>query len=373
MTKVLSNTATLCKLCFQNELDGTGSHILTDALIRSAISVEGTRGGRREAIHTISVDRIGLSYFGRDVLPKIRAQILNDDPSEDDDSTTVQHNPFVDHKLVCWSCERKFSQIESEFISKVIQALRSGKYQDWKGDNNYAQFDAYRYSISELFVQINLWRCSTSLKSKIKLPQDKEINLGRYLHTILQPSITDTLQMAKQNREQINDHNFCLFWLEQKGGQDSENFVFAEDSVHPFVVVANRLIMIYSVDKFSSIQPPRLLGQFIDISIVLRVIQAYPENLIVPILSNEDRLGLYKAYLLDYAHYLIYELAPEMLGKVMKDAFAYECTEDDLSRLEYNIRASIGQNQGLRISQLQRAIIETASLIERTKNLRRIR
>lgn len=369
---LLTETGNLCGLCFQNELDNTGAHIMTDSLIRSAISVEGSRGRNREALHTISIDRIGLSYFGRDVIPEIRAQFLNDDPSVDADLSMVQNNPFIDANLVCRTCEKKFSQIENEFISKVTQPLRTGNYQNWEGGVDATKFSHYLYSITELFVQINLWRCSASSKSKVKLPQDKEIELGSYLNTILKPSIANTLQMVKQNRGQISGHNFCLFWLDQQEGQDSENFVFAEDSVHPFVIIANRLVIIYSVDNFTSVQPPRLISQFIDINVVLRVTREYPEILIVPILSNEGRLGLYKAYILDYAEYLIYELAPEMLTQLMQDAFAYECTGADLQRLEYNIRSSISQNQGLRIGQLKRAIIETAATIEQSKQLQRI-
>src|SRR5690606_17334247 len=129
----------ICKLCQQHEADKKGSHIVPFFLLREVENID----GKKERNYEIGFSLDGLvikSHFGSSILPERLEETFGE--IQDEDIEANKHPMIVDH-LLCTSCEKRFSVLES-------------KYSKFLNDNN-TNVDV-RTNISYLFWISVFWR-----------------------------------------------------------------------------------------------------------------------------------------------------------------------------------------------------------------------
>lgn len=284
-----------CKFCIDNDLQDVGSHVITESLIRGAINLAGkTKRGDYEVIVKFSSQENRVVYFGNSVLPEDRTEVLGR-PQTESEIENPEENSFIDKKIVCRDCERRFGPVESEFISKIYNQLKTNS-QSIKnsGDLNFVTFDVEdSYFLSLLFVLINVWRLSVSDKfSYWKVDKVTEDQIKQYLDKVLDENINSTLEKAKENYHIVNHLKFTLHFLEQTTGENAENLVFFENSIDPNMLFTNQMVILFSINEFSDNEIPDILKPEIKQEHVSKISDNKDLKLHIQYLSNNERVNI---------------------------------------------------------------------------------
>ncbi|MBK9631944.1 MAG: hypothetical protein IPO62_12920 [Saprospiraceae bacterium] len=281
-----------CKLCLIGEITGIKSHIFTDSLIRSAIYIEGkTKRGNQEAMANISIEDIRYVYFGQDVLPEKRTELLGKIQDEIELEKT-KNNPLINDRLVCNACENRFVQIESEFMQKIYSPILAKRILP---KNDFFEFKGNLSLVSLGFILINVWRASASKFNDWQLPLGDEENIRNVLNNCLDKTLNDSLDCFKSNIEKLKPYTYHLSFLEQSSGSPSENIVLIDEIANPYYFHLNRMTLFLSIDSFNSISIPNHLEKiydkvnFLKSSINFEVVK-------IGLISNESRFKLLKTF-----------------------------------------------------------------------------
>lgn len=334
-----------CKLCLTNDLEDVGSHIFPDSLIRTAIYIDGkvqdgkAKRGDYEAIFEIGETHANLEFFGASVLPEKREDILGK-PQTSEEIEKPKKNPLIDTKLVCRSCERLFNPVETEFNSKIYSKIRDKKL-PIKTENSvsYVPLKKDSYILCLLLTLINVWRASASKNNLWKINVDVEESIRDFLHKSLKKDISSTIEAAKLNLGIVNRLNFTLHFTEQTKGKSSENAIFIDDSTNPYMIVTNQLITLFSESNFDTLQPPKIISNVVSRDSIQTLIEAYPEELRIQYLSNEERMQLLNNFyqrqaskIMKNALEMYVETSQKMLG-VFPDESKQEYLKDKIRGL----------------------------------------
>lgn len=169
---------TKCKLCKVNDLEDVGSHIFTESIIRTALNEDGfTKRADKELMFEISVNKVGLDFFGSAIQPEKIQEITGKPVTEE--QIAGNENELINKKLVCRECENKFNPIETAFAQEIYSKIVKKSNSDLKKDTcNYIAFEDKKL-IALQFVIINVWRASASNYDNWKLTDDQEEYLRR--------------------------------------------------------------------------------------------------------------------------------------------------------------------------------------------------
>ncbi|HPN69465.1 MAG TPA: hypothetical protein PLZ32_08095 [Saprospiraceae bacterium] len=279
-----------------NDLENVGSHIFTDALIRSAIYIEGkSKRGDFEAIVEMSYKKLGFEYFGNSVLPEDRENILGHQQSDKEIEATST-NPFINRNIVCRSCEKSFSPIEMYFINKIYTKLLDSD--NFSNDGLY-QTNKEEYLISYVFILINIWRTSAAKYNDWSLDSGYEELIRSYLLLVLsQASITDMINVANDTMSSISCFQFAIFSLNQTEGAPSENAILVDYTTEPYVFLLNRLLIIFSSNCFETVGPPASIANISTRAEIIDLSSSH-SKLKVKLISNENRRNLLRKFYLD--------------------------------------------------------------------------
>ena len=107
-----------CKLCKQNDLEDVGSHIFTESIIRTALNEDGyTKRADKELMFEISVNKVGLDFFGSAIQPDKIEEITGMPVTEE--LIAGNENEIINKELVCRECEKRFNPIETAFAQDI--------------------------------------------------------------------------------------------------------------------------------------------------------------------------------------------------------------------------------------------------------------
>ena len=284
---------TKCKLCLVNDLDNVGSHIFTDAIIRSAVYIEGKlKRGDYEAVGTLSYKDIGFSYFGDAVIPEVRESILGYKQTDEDIEATT-NNPFIDRNIVCRSCEKSFVPIETDFVKKIYKKLLDSDNFSAEGLYEGSEND---YLLSYVFLLINIWRASAAKYNDWNLdPGYEELIRGFLLPVLQEATVNDMLIKAKENMDVISCFQFAIYALDQSEGLPSENAILIDYSSEPYLFLLNRMMIVFSSNCFDTIGPPASIADYTSSSEIIALSSshtAFKSKLI----SQENRLGILRHF-----------------------------------------------------------------------------
>jgi len=165
-----------CKLCGKVHSEKVGSHIFTESLIRSAFNNKGKKSrSDSEVIGEISLNKIDFDYFGSNVLPEKRAEILGREQTDDEiEATSI--NAFINHDLVCRQCEISFNPIETYFMSNVYTKLQNVSMDI--AERGFYELSSFEFYVSNLMIQLNVWRASASKFNDWSLDDKTEKSLA---------------------------------------------------------------------------------------------------------------------------------------------------------------------------------------------------
>jgi len=282
----------LCKLCKKNALENVGSHIFTESIIRTALNQDGyTKRQDKELIYEISIDKIGLDFFGNGILPEKIEAITGKELSEEE--IEQNKNPLINRNLVCRKCEKQFGPIESEFTSKIYSKIVRKNNDELKKDTcNYISFENEKW-LALQFVIINVWRASASNYNDWKLHAEQEEYLRQFILLTTDDNIESIINKTIENREKIKHFNFVLNYFIQKSENLSENGVLIDTGENPYFILLNRLSLIFDFTSLNHAKLPMLVNDIIDKNFSCIIPNIESDELRIGINSDEQRTELY--------------------------------------------------------------------------------
>ncbi len=296
-----------CKLCKTNDLDNVGSHILTESIIRTALNQEGyTKREDKEIIFEISLDKVGLDYFGSAVQPEVIEDIIGKSISEE--LITANDNSLIDRALLCRECEKYFSFIESDFVEKVYSNIvRKAQNELLKDSCNFIEYNGLR-ALSLVFVLINIWRVSATTNEEWKLTEGEEENIRSYLHNIKGKDAQEILAKAKEHLEEIKSFRFIISYFIQEAENLTENGVVIDPCVNPYFFLLNRLSIIFIFQEITEKKLPKILPESIKNSLGCIIEHNDVENIRININSDSERKELFNNYAHDLTDQIMQKL-----------------------------------------------------------------
>lgn len=216
-----------CKLCQINDATQTGSHIIPSFLMKRVDNIDGSTKRDKELGFAISnIDSKG--YFGRDVSPEKLEDVFGE---ISDDEIENSRSPEIIDNMLCPSCEKRFSVIETEYAKTL----------------NVNQTDSYNTQINKniafAFWLSIIWRILVSERHNLKLDPKKE----EIIRTILNEHLGDSVEEIKDLSEQVVQNNIYYKLLRSPNYTKSEaGFVFCKDQqCEPLAIIIGEFVVFF--------------------------------------------------------------------------------------------------------------------------------
>ena len=350
---------TKCKLCRENDLDNTGAHIFSDALIRSGLYIDGKfKRGDYEAIAVVSRKKVGFTYFGASVLAEKRAELLGKPQTEKEIAETSEHS-FINRELVCRPCERKFNPVETYFVTQVYQKILDSD----KCEGGKFEFNEHINRVTFLMMLINIWRASASKFNDWHIKDEDEEFIRVYLNKVLISDDIDKIKdEARKFHEKVSKFKFQLLVSEQTDGKLSENLIFADHPDKPFTIYLNRLIILFSENGFSDFEIPALLQPYITKRSIEQT-QNDETKLTIYQLKNDQRKELIISYF-DREWKQWVKEAAEKLKALVKSKFWREITSAELECFHNVWKSKLGNKEPPTSELLEESIKITLQILQ---------
>lgn len=280
----------ICKLCGKVHSENVGSHIFTESLIRSAFNNDGKKSrGDNEIIAEISLNKIDFDFFGANVLPEKRAEILGKEQTDDEIEATSM-NAFINYDLVCRQCEKSFNPIETYFMSNIYSKLQI--VTTTITECGFYELSSFEFYVSNLMIQLNVWRASASKFNDWSLDYKTEKSLAEYIFKCTRVrDITDMVNISIVNSYLIKNNRFAVAYLDQNQGDPSENSVLIDYRKSPYFFLLNKLLVVYSTNKTIGFELPKFINW--SKAEMLKKISLYPQ-------FSEDQSKNQKAFKVKY-------------------------------------------------------------------------
>lgn len=281
-----------CKLCKENNLEKVGSHIFTESIIRTAINEDGfTKRVDKELIFEISVNKIGLDFFGAAIQPEKIIEITGKPVTEE--QITRNKNELINRNLVCREYEKRFNPIETAFAQDIYFHIAKKGLNELKKDTcNYVSFKDKKV-IALLFVIINVWRASASNYDYWKLTKYQEEYLRSFIDQTVLGDLNTIIERTTQFADHIKDFDFILTFFIQDDGPLSDNGIFIDKSISPYFIYLNKLSIIFDFKKICSDTIPEFLKSIIEENIACINSSKLKNELRVGINSEKQRKLLF--------------------------------------------------------------------------------
>lgn len=218
-----------CALCNNKEANKKNTHYLTDAVIRSCLNEGGSNV--REKGYYFSMDN-GTPFmefnFQRGTSQKKLEEGLGRQPTEKE-IEKAKNIPYSVDNVFCDECENVFTNIETDFIEKILPKFRNS---DLSGETNI-QFDDIQ--LFRLFVYLQIWR-SAICEPAFKLSGEAQETLREFI-----------LNHEKYKGDEINNFPLIVYHLETTGEQIeyTTNIVgyITNDTKHERVIFMNDFVI----------------------------------------------------------------------------------------------------------------------------------
>jgi hypothetical protein len=229
-----------CKLCKKNDATQTNSHLLTWALLKQAVNIDGHKERGFDFHFALSNLNTSKYYVGQSVLPEKVDNFFG--PSKPGENDLQPIDPFIRDYILCPSCESAIGKIESEFISRVYNRLERIDTKplplDNKGNPIY-NVKAYDTKLTALFTYSLFFRMSLGEFNNYSLdPQMQE-----KIRMVLLSNLAKTQAELKSCIENLTIDSLpfpiIVFYLQTPNS--NENLVTQNRSNTPYFIWANKL------------------------------------------------------------------------------------------------------------------------------------
>lgn len=271
-----------CKLCKTNDLDNTGAHYLTESIIRSAVSEEGKKGRDNEIMFSASISNFGQNFIGRNIKPEKIKEIKGHDITEEE--LADNENMLIDFELVCRPCEKKFNPIETHFITEI---LRNKIEANTSEKQLHLNENAYKATL--LFLLVNVWRTSASVKPHFKLKDKYEEELRELINSIQNKKIDQMIGELNFETGILSKTRFALYYFNQTSGKKSENQIALTSDTTPHIMIINQFVFLIFFDYPTKFDRPSQLADLTSKNTINKLIKGQPTTLTIQYTSDDIR------------------------------------------------------------------------------------
>jgi len=212
---------TICKYCQINEANKKNTHYLTDAIIRSCLNLEGSNNREKGLYFAINSKNPFIEFNFQRIDEQTIENAIGRKPTEDEIENAKQI-PFSVDYIFCNSCEKKFTDIETEFIEKVLPKFRQN---DLTGLTFISIEENF---ICRNFFYLQIFR-SAVCEEVFDLPEEFIERLRKILY---------------ENHQDITIP-ISVTYLQTTGGQEhfTENYIGYTSDKNPFIIFMNDFII----------------------------------------------------------------------------------------------------------------------------------
>jgi hypothetical protein len=229
---------TKCNLCSQNDADKSGSHIISDFILRSML-VDDNTSTRSEKIISNRIDSIGTDLFlGRGIQQEKVNELIGRDLTDEDLSKNINH--YTVDNILCSNCEKRLSHLESLFKENIFDSIKKHRTL-----NNGIELPPENTNTFKLFWLSIIWRCSIIKFDTFRLDSKSESKLGRLLDSSLGNSLKETKELIERNGININREVLGVLFVKEFDDYLT-NIVFCNPFLKtPYVLVLNDFYIFY--------------------------------------------------------------------------------------------------------------------------------
>lgn len=211
----------ICKYCLINEANKKNTHYLTDAIIRSCLNFEGSNNREKGLYFAINSKNPFIEFNFQRIDELTIENAIGRKPTEEEIENAKQI-PFSVDYIFCNDCEKKFTDLETEFIEKVLPKFRQ---------NNLACLTSISFEeniICRNFFYLQIFR-SAICEETFNLPEEFIERLRKILY---------------ENNQDLTIP-VSVTYLQTTGGQEyfTENYVGYTNDKNPFIIFMNDFVI----------------------------------------------------------------------------------------------------------------------------------
>jgi len=151
----------------------------------------------KELIFEISIDKIGLDYFGSAIQPEKIEEVTGTPVTEE--QIAENDDGLINRLLVCRQCENRFNPIETAFTQLIYANIVKKSNDDLKMDTcNFVAFENQKWLWLQ-FVIINVCRASASRYDQWCLPEEHE----EYLRSFIDKTLYGDLDAIRRRTDEF--------------------------------------------------------------------------------------------------------------------------------------------------------------------------
>lgn len=271
-----------CRLCKVNNLDNTGAHYITESIARSAVSEDNTAGRDNEIMYSLSIATLGKNYLGRKIDEEKVKEIKGREMT--DKEFAENENMLIDYELVCRTCEKKFNPIETYFISNILR-----KRIEVNTEKKEIELNEFECKVSLLFVIINIWRTSASIKTNFKIKDEHEEELRILIDKISDKRIDKIIESLDFENGILNRIRFATYYLNQANGKKSENQIAITSDSNPIILILNQIVFLVFFDLKEKFERLSLIADITSKKKMVELTKSQPKSLKIRYVSDLNR------------------------------------------------------------------------------------
>ncbi len=212
-----------CALCKDNEANKKNTHYLSDGIIRKCLNIGGTNERERGFYFDISNGNPFVEFNFQRIDEFNLEKAFGRQPTEEE-LEHARQIPFSVDFVFCNICEKKFTDSETNFSSRILPKLR---------DTDLSGIDLLttnEISLVRMFCYIQIWR-NTICEETFKLNPETQEKLRKIIFN--------------NDIENINTFPISITYLETLGGDEAftENYVGSTSDRNPYIIFMNDLVI----------------------------------------------------------------------------------------------------------------------------------
>lgn len=274
----------ICKLCRSDKKPKTNTHYLSDFLIKTALNEDGVNIRGKGTYWGIDSRKLIVDFkFQQEASAPKLERLLGRKTSPEENKDAEENIDFTVSDAFCGDCEKIFTQIETEFVNKIIAKFRNSNLQNVQ----QKVLNDKDSRTSRLFFLLQFWRtaeCTNSLKLSDPLRERIRVKILGRNDTGLEdiPLSVTYLETLKDANDKDPGNKF-----------KTSNVVSIIDNSNPVAIIINDfVIQLYEDTKFP-------FFRFFGINNQLDYIQYLNQNQAqfrVKVISNKERKSILSLY-----------------------------------------------------------------------------
>lgn len=268
----------ICKFCKKKEADKKNTHYLTDAIIRRCLNLDGVNERGKGLYYTFDSNSLFIEPKFQQIDAETLIEKLDRKPTEEEIEYAKNNNPCSVDYIFCGECEKKFTEIETEFIQKILPKFRK---ENLTGKENICISENI---LCRNFFYLQIFRTAVCDNKLYQLP----------------PDFIEKLRIILFNKEEDTSIPLSIIYLQTMGGQEfyTENFAGSVSGQNPYIIFMNDFVIQHydsedniTFDEFCGLNTETDYKTYINID---------EKEFVYKVISNKERKELLYNILLKY-------------------------------------------------------------------------